>query len=363
MEEKSAKRRGTSRRAHGPEDLFARRASLSSQEASAGGAAPVSADGSYPPDIIFIVKQDGTILYLNQSDVREGNVLGTSVYEYTATEQHDAVRASLERVFTSGQVDGYECNGVEPFTEGSWYQCRVAPHKRDGRVFSATIVARDITTWKRAQDDLRRERAELSDQLRQLSDELARLRREPAQQDDGWVRNPSTGGAAEVLENLATEKCELEYSDADWEQEVHALVGERADPAPCPRCGRTGFYGPRGADPGTKYRACRFCGFWQAVGQEPVRFRPMVHACAGWPECAAAPYVWWIHPDEKGYTCPYCHQRIWVEGDRGLIEGTLVTAPSDDPSHPWRLLPQNRPYAHYVTFWENWPCTRGRVVL
>ncbi len=142
-------------------------------------------DASYPPDIIFIVRRDGTIVYVNWSlpAVPGGDVLGTSVYSYTATAHHDAVRTSLERVFASGEADGYECSGVAPFTAGAWYQCRVAPNKREGRVVSATIIARDMTGWQGAQDGLRTERDQLSDLLQQLSDELATVRDQLAHQD------------------------------------------------------------------------------------------------------------------------------------------------------------------------------------
>ena len=81
---------------------------------------------------------------------------------------------------------------------------------------------------------------------------------------------------------------ELVYTAENWERESYALFVERSDPAPCPECGRTGFFGPRARDPGRKFRACRFCGFWQVVGQSPIRLVPMVHDCSEWPECARA---------------------------------------------------------------------------
>lgn len=166
-----------------------------------------------------------------------------------------------------------------------------------------------------------------------------------------------------VSQQLTAEDQKLSFTGADWEEESYALFVERSDPRPCPHCGRTGFYGPRAADPGLKFRACRFCGFWQAVGKEPVMCRPTAHLCREWPECAKAPYIWWIHPDQKHYDCPYCGQRVAVSRRNTFVRGASLRAPADDPDHPWHRVPQGRPYSYYLRFWENWPLTRGRVVL
>jgi len=155
----------------------------------------------------------------------------------------------------------------------------------------------------------------------------------------------------------------LTFSRKDWEEESYELFVERGDPRPCPKCGRTGFYGPRASDPGLKYRQCRFCGFWQAAGGPPLQFRPTVHGCEEWPECARSPYIWWVHPNDRRYTCPYCSQQVTVESHNTYMKGVLVLAPFYNLDHPWRKVPQNRPYSYYQRFWENWPCTKGRVIL
>jgi hypothetical protein len=123
------------------------------------------------------------------------------------------------------------------------------------------------------------------------------------------------------------------YTESDWEEESYRLFMERSDPAPCPQCGRTGFFGPRAADPGLKFRACRFCGFWQAIGEK------------------------------KQFDCPYCGQVAKVESHNAFERGSAQLAPVDDPDHPWRKVPQGRPYSYYLRFWENWPVTKGRVIL
>lgn len=148
----------------------------------------------------------------------------------------------------------------------------------------------------------------------------------------------------------------LRYSTRDWEEDLMASYGLGSDPSPCPHCGRTGFYGPR-IDPTERhYRQCRFCGLTQMVEEEWERHLPTAHDCESWPECARAPYVWWIGPEVESYLCPYCGKRVTVAEAR-------VSRPSDDTSHPWWKVPQNRSKAYYSRFWENWEVSFGRVFL
>ena len=166
-----------------------------------------------------------------------------------------------------------------------------------------------------------------------------------------------------VTEKRSVNKETLQYTEQEWDEDSYRLFVECTDPEPCPRCGRTGFFGPRAADPGVKFRCCRFCGFYQVVGEEPIQFLPVVHACDDWPECARAPYVWWVHPNEQRFTCPFCGLQSDVRARNVFTPGVLVDGPSDAQDHPWRKVPQHRSYTYYQRFWENWKCTKGRVVL
>ncbi|NIN11525.1 MAG: hypothetical protein GTN62_08470 [Gemmatimonadales bacterium] len=146
------------------------------------------------------------------------------------------------------------------------------------------------------------------------------------------------------------------YTLTDWEEEAFATFGEGQAPGPCPECGRTGFYGPRVADPERRYRQCRFCGFTQDVGQPPTQYRPTAHSCGEWPQCARASYIWWVPPGLGSYRCPFC-------GEDVKVSEALVARPVDDPDHPWWRVPQRRKRFYYLRFWENWEYTKGRVHL
>jgi hypothetical protein len=153
------------------------------------------------------------------------------------------------------------------------------------------------------------------------------------------------------------------YTEQQWEDESYALLAERADPSHCPSCGLTGFFGPRARDGGKKFRECRFCGFYQGVGQQPARRRAVAHKCEEWPEVAGAPYIWWIPADERWYVCNFCGKRAAVETSNVFQKGAGITPPSDDPGHPWWNVPQDQTYSFYYDYWEQWPSTKGRVVF
>lgn len=146
------------------------------------------------------------------------------------------------------------------------------------------------------------------------------------------------------------------YTRADWDAESFALFAEGADPAACPECRQTGFFGPRVVDETIKARACRFCGFWQQVDHSPIHLLPTMHSCSQWPEVSKAPYIWWVLPHVDSYVCPFC---------RGTVEvpPSLTIRPADEPDHPWRRIPQNRSQPFYQRLWANWEVTAGRVVL
>lgn len=136
------------------------------------------------------------------------------------------------------------------------------------------------------------------------------------------------------------------YTVADWRAERERIQPQEIAAA-CRSCGRTGFYGPREADNGRKYRLCKFCGFYQCVGEDPVQFRPCAHQCESWPEVLGAPYIQWIGPDQKSYDCFYCAEDV-PSGP------TAIPRPAETEDHPWREVPQGLTYGGYQRFWLRW---------
>lgn len=148
----------------------------------------------YPPDLVFIVAQDGQILFVNRAmgGVNPDDVTGTSLFDWIFPEQHALVRERLRQVFETGEPQGHELAGFYPHSPDSWYECRLAPNLRDGAVVSTTIVARDITHHRRAEQEAERRFLELARMYEERTADLARAQQALAdtqrQRDSGSAR-------------------------------------------------------------------------------------------------------------------------------------------------------------------------------
>ena len=101
---------------------------------------------------------------------------------------------------------------------------------------------------------------------------------------------------------------------------------------PCPSCQTVGFFAPRFEprqnDVDRKYRACKFCGFWQELtgymhrqqGGEP--YRCVMVGCT-----QHGAFDWKVPGDTREIRCGNCGS-IMQE----------VKWPTDDPSHPFHEL-------------------------
>ncbi len=139
------------------------------------------------------------------------------------------------------------------------------------------------------------------------------------------------------LKTALSSRClELTFSLNEWETEDRALK-HGADPQPCPCCQRRGFYAPREADDGRRYRCCKFCGFWQDLEKHPheiIRYecRASTHRASDWKE-----------PHES-WSCPEC-QTVFEPANS-------VAWPVDDTSHPWRNAPLTGTQEDYCSYWR-----------
>ncbi|HEV8360435.1 MAG TPA: PAS domain-containing sensor histidine kinase [Candidatus Thermoplasmatota archaeon] len=102
------------------------------------------------PSVILGVDREGKIVFSNRPGTEFA--LGTSFFRWIPPENLKMAREMLQRVFASGEAGSYEICYAAPDQEKAWYAMRIGPVKRDNAVAQATIIATDITEWKRAEE-------------------------------------------------------------------------------------------------------------------------------------------------------------------------------------------------------------------
>jgi len=110
------------------------------------------------PDFIMTVDRDGTMRAINHTvpGITTEEAIGTKVFEYVAPEQSDVLRKSLERVFQTGNPEGYQILGTGPRGPNTaWYETRVIPMRHDGEIIAVTLISRDITESRSVEEALR----------------------------------------------------------------------------------------------------------------------------------------------------------------------------------------------------------------
>lgn len=131
------------------------------------------------PDSIYKVNRDGGIVYINR-DVDVGTraqMLGTKIYDYIPSENHEALMGALERAWTSKSNQTLEIAGTPDDEDSKWYYCRIGPVLKDGEVESLIFIPSDITEKKMAEIELEN----LNTRLHDLTQHLETIRDEEKQ--------------------------------------------------------------------------------------------------------------------------------------------------------------------------------------
>jgi two-component system cell cycle sensor histidine kinase/response regulator CckA len=109
------------------------------------------------PDIIMTVNREGIILFINRvlPGFNVEQVIGSSIYGHLPADSRNTLRASLERVFATGETADDEILGVGSHQQPAWYASRMGPIKHEGTTIAVTLINSDITERKRAEQALR----------------------------------------------------------------------------------------------------------------------------------------------------------------------------------------------------------------
>jgi PAS domain S-box-containing protein len=106
------------------------------------------------PDIVLTVDAAGTILFINRTlpGIDQAAVIGRSQYDFMAPEHRARGREAVRRVFEEGISVRYE---VATADRSRWFDSRVGPLRRHGKVEAAMIIATDVTESRRAEEAVR----------------------------------------------------------------------------------------------------------------------------------------------------------------------------------------------------------------
>ena len=132
-----------------------------------------------------------------------------------------------------------------------------------------------------------------------------------------------------------------EYTEKQWGEEMKisssSFCGGNHWPAgsctiPCPQCGVAGFYGPRIDSDSKKYRACKFCGWWQEGRGAGRKGSVQPYRCTH-------------------FYCDQCKEYGWTMTDNPVYcskhhEMRKIDWASDDPKHPFHKIKEQMDKIH-----------------
>lgn len=126
------------------------------------------------PDIIISIGPDEKIQFINRSvsSMATNEVIGRNAVDFVPPDQAAILKKALKKVFQEGVATEYEILSRDSGQGSNWYHSRIAPVIIDGRVVSATLIARDITERKRMEVELREARDLLEQKVHERTAEI-----------------------------------------------------------------------------------------------------------------------------------------------------------------------------------------------
>lgn len=114
-------------------------------------------------DFLMITDTKGVMKYINRTmpGYSKEKALGRPITDWLPSECVPEVKACLDRVARSGKPDRYETEFVDLDGTFKYFESRVGPLFRDGKVTALTINATDMTERKRAEEEKERLQAQL----------------------------------------------------------------------------------------------------------------------------------------------------------------------------------------------------------
>jgi PAS domain S-box-containing protein len=105
-------------------------------------------------DMIITFDMDNKITFINH--LRPGTsaeqIVGTSIFNLTPLEYHEPVKQKIKKVFEEKKSQSYELPGKHIDGTLGWYSSKLSPVFSDNEVTGITLILRDITESKKAEE-------------------------------------------------------------------------------------------------------------------------------------------------------------------------------------------------------------------
>jgi len=110
------------------------------------------------PDHIMLLDTEGEILFINRTvpDLRQEEVIGRSVFDFTPPEFHQVARECFERVVNSGEPDSYSTEYHAKDGQVNHFDVRIGPVFEGRDVVALVSSSTDVTKQRLAEEELRK---------------------------------------------------------------------------------------------------------------------------------------------------------------------------------------------------------------
>ena len=123
------------------------------------------------PETVVTLDRKHRICFINRTfrGITPEQILGKDIITLIPDEYQPEALRSLDQVFATGDPAVFECPGMAGI-DPSWYQSRIGPIYKDGRVAAVVVVSTNITARKKLEEDLQQDNYMLQQTLFGLSD-------------------------------------------------------------------------------------------------------------------------------------------------------------------------------------------------
>jgi PAS domain S-box-containing protein len=130
---------------------------------------------------IVLLNVEGKIIFLNQVSYRtfiskypySENILEADFLKMVNPDDQEKVRQGIKNAFQKGAFSSYVSRGLDT-QNPIFYQGRIGPVKWEGKIVAVSVIVKDITNQKNAEQELQRAHLELERRVRERTEELSK---------------------------------------------------------------------------------------------------------------------------------------------------------------------------------------------